>query len=173
MKALTFLFQFLIQVKTRNSLVRSLQSRYMLEDNAFYKFSKFDTRSIHPDQRLTQDINLWSDNWAQVISRSIDVPIQIIYYNYFAIRNIGWIGLTNFLAFLIQWFTVLIFKANIHLLASMLSLSLLHSSLLAHWLNASSTNKPSKAGSEEVSPQPLHLQRKLHFMVRPTERRKC
>jgi ABC-type uncharacterized transport system fused permease/ATPase subunit len=91
--ALMMMLQYFLQATCRYWLTKALLEKYLSATNVFYKIASFEKRPVNPDQRLTQDCNLFTDAWAEVIAKSIDTPIQIIYYNVYAFIDIGWIGM--------------------------------------------------------------------------------
>ncbi|KAK2962608.1 putative ABC transporter D family member 2 [Blattamonas nauphoetae] len=96
---LMYFVQALIFNTTRYSLVHILHDMYLDESLAFYKLNYFYPSSVTADQRITQDASRWAECWAEVVSKSIDTPIQIIYYNVQAIIKMGWVGPIGVLAF--------------------------------------------------------------------------
>eukprot|EP00771_Trimastix_marina_P004105 gnl/Trimastix_PCT/841.p1 GENE.gnl/Trimastix_PCT/841~~gnl/Trimastix_PCT/841.p1 ORF type:complete len:674 (+),score=152.83 gnl/Trimastix_PCT/841:97-2118(+) len=101
--------QELIAVVCRYYLVSTLHTQYVTdisghESNMLYKMNHLDTRIPNPDQRIVSDANQLSILWAEVYSKTLEAPIQIVYYWGWTWQLLGWPA-----PFLILGFYVVIF----------------------------------------------------------------
>ena len=73
--------------------MKHFHKKYLSKDLVYYKLNQFETVPVNADQRLTHDIAMFAADWAEVISKSLDTPVQLIYYNILSWRSLGWIGM--------------------------------------------------------------------------------
>ena len=79
-KSLMYLLQYLIQAQVRSKLIPYLHELYLTPELVYYKLNQFESKPINADQRLTQDTSMFAQDWAEVIWKSIDTPVELVYY---------------------------------------------------------------------------------------------
>ncbi|CAG8454414.1 64_t:CDS:2 [Funneliformis caledonium] len=81
----------LFALSTRNILTKTLQSKYV-NKSSFYRLLTSRTDVDNPDQRITQDVDKFSETFREICQETIITPFLIIYYTYKTSSLTGYLG---------------------------------------------------------------------------------
>ena len=78
-----------IGLEFRTRLTKYFHTRYM-HDMYYYKICNLDNRILNPDQRLTQDIQKWSDAMANICLNLSKPLLDIFLFSRKLSELVGW-----------------------------------------------------------------------------------
>ncbi|XP_065187603.1 lysosomal cobalamin transporter ABCD4-like [Sycon ciliatum] len=88
-KSLATFFSQLVYVTWRRDLVEYIQNLYT-SDNAFFHLNCVRRSVDNPDQRITQDVDRFCNQFSQQLLQLILAPFTIVFYSYKTWTQVGW-----------------------------------------------------------------------------------